>query len=141
MGRAGMSRTSDGVGFDVQGWPPKKSEAKSMFSAGHPQADRVHALLVAAQDAVRSDGWSPVIGPVALELTIFCPSRPEGDATNFLGGVADVLQTTIPPNVDVSHLGDMAAVGLYLDDKQISRISYREMPAVEVSYRVHVAAL
>jgi hypothetical protein len=76
-----------------------------------------------------------------LELTIRCPSRPDGDATNLLGGVADVLQTTVSPNADVTHLGDLAAIGLYLDDRQISRISYRELPADEVSYHVRVSTL
>ena len=76
-----------------------------------------------------------------MELTIRCPGRPDGDATNFLGGVADVLQTKVPPNVDVTHLGDLATIGLYLDDKQISRITYQELPAAEASYRVRVSAL
>ena len=78
---------------------------------------------------------------VALELTIYCPGGPDGDATNFLGGMADVLQGTTPPNVDVIHLGDLAAIGLYANDKQISRISYRELPAAEVFYRVRVSAV
>lgn len=131
----------DAIEFEVKGWPPKKSEAKSLFAAGHPKADMVRALLEAARDAARRDGWSPVTGQVALELTINCPDRPNGDATNFLGGVADVLQGTIPPNVDVAHLRNLAAIGLYVDDKQISRISYRELPAAEVSYRIRVSTL
>jgi hypothetical protein len=39
----------------------------------------------------------------------------------------------------VTHLRDLAAIGLYTDDKQISRISYRELPAAEVFYRVRVS--
>jgi hypothetical protein len=123
------------------GWPPKKNEAKSLFAAGHVHADKVRALLEAARDAIQCDRWRPAIGEVALELTIRCPGRPDGDATNFLGGVSDVLQTTVSPNVDVTHLGDLAAIGLYIDDKQISRISYRELPAAEASYRVRVSAI
>jgi hypothetical protein len=119
---------------------PKKAEAKSLFAAGHPQADRARKLLEAAREAVRRGGWSPATSEVALELTIRCPTRPPGDATNFLGGVADVLQTTPPANVDLTHLGDLAKIGLYIDDKQISRISYRELRASEVSYRVRVSA-
>jgi hypothetical protein len=41
----------------------------------------------------------------------------------------------------VIHLGDLATIGLYIDDKQINRISYRELPAAEVSYRVRASAL
>lgn len=129
----------DAIELEVKGWPPKKSEAKSLFAADHPKADRVKALLRAARDAARRDRWSLVTGQVALELIIYCPGRPDGDATNFLGGVADVLQGTAPPNVDVTHLRDLAAIGLYTDDKQISRISYRELPAAEVFYRVRVS--
>ena len=135
-----MSESPGGVEFEVMGWPPKKNEAKSLFAAGHAHADKVKALLEAARDAIQRDGWSPATGEVALELSIRCPGRPAGDATNFLGGVADVLQTKVPPNLDVTRLGDLASVGLYLDDKQISRISYRELPATEVAYRVRVTA-
>ena len=123
------------------GWPPKKNEAKSLFAAGHMHVGNVRALLEAARDAIQRDRWSPAAGEVALELTIRCPGRPDGDATNFLGGVTDVLQTTVSPNVDVTHLGDLAAIGLYIDDGQISRVSYRELPAAEVSYRVQVSAI
>jgi hypothetical protein len=129
------------IEFEVKGWPPKKSEAKSLFAADHKKAEQVTALLRAARDAVQRDDWSLVTGQVALELTIYCPRRPEGDATNFLGGVADVLQGTPPPNVDVTHLQDLATVGLYMDDKQISQISYRELQAAEVFYRVRVSTV
>lgn len=136
-----MSGSPGAVEFEVMGWPPKKNEAKSLFAAGHSHADKVKALLVAARDVIQRDRWSPATGEVALELTICCPGRPAGDPTNFLGGVADVLQTTVPPNADVTHLGDLAAIGLYLDDRQISRISCRELPAPEVSYRIRVSAV
>jgi hypothetical protein len=86
----------DAIEFVVNGWPPNKNEAKSLFAVGHPKANRVRALLAAARDATLRDGWSLAIGLVALELTIYCPVRPAGDATNFLGGVADVLQGTTP---------------------------------------------
>jgi hypothetical protein len=136
-----MSGSPGGVEFEVMGWPPKKNEAKSLLAAGHVHADGVRALLEAARDAIQRDRWRPATGAVALELTIRCPGRRDGDATNFLGGVADVLQETVSPNVDVTHLGDLAAIGLYVDDRQISRISYRELPAAEVSYRVRVSTL
>jgi hypothetical protein len=136
-----MSGSSGGVELEVSGWPPKKNEAKSLFAAGHDHADKVRALLEATRDAIHRDRWSPATGEIALELIIRCPGRPDGDATNFLGGVADVLQTKVPPNIDITHLGDLASIGLYLDDKQISRITYQELPAAEASYRVRVSAL
>jgi hypothetical protein len=132
---------SDVIEFEVKGLPPKKSEAKSLFAVDHPKADRVIALLKAARDAMQRDDWKIVTGRVALELTIYCPGRPGGDATNFLGGVADVLQGKAPSNVDVTHLQDLAVIGLYTDDKLISQILYRELPASEVGYRIRVSKL
>jgi hypothetical protein len=73
------------IEFEVKGWPPKKSEAKSLFAARHKKAEQVTALLMAAWDAVQRDDWSLAAGQVALELTICCPRRPDGDATNFSG--------------------------------------------------------
>ena len=72
-------------------------------------------------------------------MIIYCPDRPDGDATNFLGGVADVLQATAPLNMDVAHLQDLAVIGLYTDDKQISQIVYQELPSSEVRYRIRVS--
>ena len=85
------------IEFEVKGWPPTKNEAKSLFAADHKKAEQVTALLRAARDAVQRDDWSLVAGQVALELTIYCPRRPHGDATNYLGGVADVLQGNASP--------------------------------------------
>jgi hypothetical protein len=131
----------DAIEIEVNGLPPKKSEAKSLFAPDHPKADRVTALLTAARDAIQRDGWNTATGQVALELTIYCRSRPDGDATNFLGGVADVLQAQAPHNVDVTHLQDLAVIGLYTDDKQISQILYREVSASEMRYRIRVSRL
>jgi Holliday junction resolvase RusA-like endonuclease len=131
----------DAIEFEVKGLPPKKSEAKSLFAVDHTKDDRVTALLKAVHDAMQCDDWNTVTGWVALELTIYCPDRPDGDATNFLGGVADVLQGKAPLNVDVTHLQDLAVIGLYADDKQINQILYQELPASEVRYRIRVSKL
>lgn len=37
----------DEIAFTVQGWPPKKSEAKSLLAADHPHKTLVRALLTA----------------------------------------------------------------------------------------------
>ena len=43
--------------------------------------------------------------------------------------------------MDVTHLQDLAVIGLYADDKQISQILYQELPASEVRYRIRVSKL
>src|SRR4051812_16202566 len=112
------------IAFDVPGWPPLKNEATSMLAAHHRQADRVRMLLEKAAEAASIAVWTPSTADIALEVIIHTPTaRPPGDATNFLGGIADVLQDkTTPRNIDLSHLGGLQTVALYLDDRQISQI-------------------
>jgi hypothetical protein len=130
------------IKFEVEGWPPVKNEAKSLLAADSSQAQRVLALLEAARTAVERTGWSLAAGKVALELVIRCPGQPVGDATNFLGGVGDVLQDkTSPWKPDHAHLHELRAVALYADDRQISQISYREEPADTPSYSVRIRVL
>jgi hypothetical protein len=137
-----MSEPPREIIFEVSGWPPIKNEAKSLLSAAHPQAARVHALLTAAQAAVRRTGWKPGSEQVALELIIRSPGRPPGDATNFLGGLGDVLQGKLTkPGLDLAHLGELRTVALFGDDRQISQISYHEEPAKSPSYLVRISNL
>jgi predicted RNA-binding Zn ribbon-like protein len=77
---------------------------------------------------------------VALELTLHSPLRcPPGDALNFLGGVGDVLQRKVP---DVAgHLGPLADVVLYHDDRQIRRVRFDQRAAAELGYVVRVRAI
>jgi hypothetical protein len=137
-----MSESPGEINFEVQGWPPIKNEAKSLLAAGHPHALRVHALLTAAQAAVERTGWESGGGQVGLELIVRCRGRPPGDATNFLGGVGDVLQGKMgSQNLDFTHLGELREVALYGNDRQISRISYREESAENPSYLVRISNL
>lgn len=82
----------DEVAFAVEGWPPAKNEAKSMLATGHLYADRVLHLLQGAEVAIGNQR-SPVFGGDALgfELIVCSPAEPPSDATNYLGGVGDVL--------------------------------------------------
>jgi hypothetical protein len=81
------------IAFTVSGYPPAKNEAKSMLAAGHMYAERVLALLRAAQPLVAdSDGPLFADQSLGLELVLFGPAPPPSDATNYLGGVADVLE-------------------------------------------------
>jgi hypothetical protein len=140
----GLMKVGNVITFDVQGWPPIKNEAKSMLAAGHDQHVRVRALLeAAAAAAIGQAGWEPVSADVALEVTVRSPStRPPADATNYLGGIGDVLQDkSRPMNIDLSHLGDLQAVALYANDRQICRVTYSIELAETPSYNVRVSVL
>ncbi|MFY1637897.1 hypothetical protein ACN27F_32260 [Solwaraspora sp. WMMB335] len=131
------------LAFEVPGLPPAKSYALSVFTAGNRQATRVRTLLTAACDAAQRSGWTPLTDPVALEVVVRRPPEHHyGEATNYLGGIGDVLQDKhgAPPG-SVAHLGVLVDVALFVDDRQIQQISYREEPADEPSYLVKVAAL
>ena len=132
---------SEEIAFSVAGWPPAKNEAKSMLAAGHTHSDRVLKLLAAAKTAMSSQ-HSPVFGtnPVGLELIVHSPVEPPADATNFLGGVGDVLETKDRRGV-LDHLGEMASIALYANDRQIHAVTYRWSSASDIGYSVRVWTL
>lgn len=83
-------------------------------------------------------------GEVGLEVVVRGPQdRWRGDATNVLGGIGDVLQRKQqrPGMVDLSHLGQLAGVALYHDDRQVRQVLYREERAPATSYVIRVWAL
>jgi hypothetical protein len=130
------------IRVDVAGWPPIKNEATSLLAARHTNSGRVRQLLTAAQAVTSRVGWTPLTVDVAFDLVVRGPARPPGDATNYLGGIGDVLQDkTNRPNLDLAHLGDLAAVALYRDDQQIRQISYREESAAEPGYSLRIRPL
>ena len=134
-----MDRQSTEIVIAVAGWPPIKNEATSLLAAGHGYADRVRALLIAARDEVARTGWTLLESDVEMDVVVRGPARPQGDATNFLGGIGDVLQYKIGrPNLDLVHLDDLAAVAIFRDDRQVRRLSYREEMATEPGYVVRV---
>lgn len=64
-----------------------------MLAVGHRQAERIEELLRKAAQAAAAAHWAPITAEVAMDVIVRCPAaRPPGDATNFLGGIADVLQ-------------------------------------------------
>ncbi|QFU90192.1 hypothetical protein [Amycolatopsis sp. YIM 10] len=134
--------TANQVSFTVAGLPPAKSEALSMLGPGHPHTERVRALLRAAEDAVARQEFTPLTDvPVALELVVRTAAGDRvPDATNLLGGVADVLENK-DTRSSLSHLGALASVWLYWNDRQIKQVSYREATAASSSYSVTVRAI
>ncbi len=126
------------VAFVVEGWPPAKNEAKSLLAAGHPYADRVLHLLRAAEVAIGNQS-SPLIGgdALGLELIVYSPAEPPSDATNYLGGVGDVLEAKGRRGA-LRHLGELVDVALYLNDRQIHEVLYRWERASAARYSVRV---
>jgi hypothetical protein len=126
------------VCFEVRGNPPLKNEAISVFNATHGQPDRIRALLQAAQLACQEQGFVPIVeGSAALDVIARSPT---GDAANIIGGIAYVLEDKPGRRSAIDHLGDLAAVWFYRNDKQLKQISYREESG-ECSYTVTVRAL
>ncbi|WP_027660104.1 RusA family crossover junction endodeoxyribonuclease [Salinispora fenicalii] len=127
----------------VSGLPPVKTEALSIFAAGHRQATRVRALLQAACAAAQRTGWTPLSGPIEVDLVLRCPpGHRTSDASTLLGGVCAVLQDKKRvASIGLAHLGVLVDVALYDDDRQIRAMTYREEPAEDYSYEVRVAAM
>jgi hypothetical protein len=128
------------VTFDVPGYPPAKDGAQSIFGIGHDHSPRVRLLLAAAQRACREQAFVPLNENVALDVVVHAPGQPPGDATNYLGGIGDVLEDKSPRSA-IEHLGDLAAVQLFRNDRQIRAISYREVEASPARYTVTVRRL
>ncbi|WP_018216146.1 RusA family crossover junction endodeoxyribonuclease [Salinispora vitiensis] len=127
----------------VNGLPPVKTEALSIFAAGHRQATRVRALLQATCAAAQRTGWTPLSGPIEVDLVLRCPpGHRTSDASTLLGGVCAVLQDKKRvASIGLAHLGVLVDVALYDDDRQIRTMTYREEPAEDYSYEVRVAAV
>jgi hypothetical protein len=127
------------VTVEVPGYPPAKNEAKSMIGADHPYLNRVLQLLKSAQQACEQQGFAPVAeGAVAMEVVLRTPARQaQSDATNYLGGIGDVLEDKTHRGT-LDHLGDLAKVWLYRNDRQIKQVSYRETEARHPSYTVTI---
>ncbi len=122
----------------VHGLPPVKNEAKSLLAAGHPHADRVVSLLQAAARELEQHAWSVKPGDsLGMELELTSPLPPPSDATNFLGGVGDVLEEKSRRG-DLPNLGILAKAALYPNDRQIHEVHYRWKPAASTGYRVRV---
>jgi hypothetical protein len=138
----GAAEATNEVSFEVVGYPPAKNEALSMLGSGHSHAPRVRSLLAAAQQACATHGFAPIDeGTVGLSVVLRCPTgRNPADATNYLGGIADVLENKAHRG-SLDHLGDLAAVWLYLNDRQIKDVTYREVEAEEPGYTVTVRQL
>jgi hypothetical protein len=136
---AGMSKE---ISFKVEGRPPAKDGAQSIFGARHSHTPRVFALLHAARRETQRRGFEGFGSlPIGLELRVAC-GRDHGrsDATNYLGGVGDVLEDKARRR-NLDHLGDLASFGLYANDKQIEEVHFHWEASERLSYTVRLWAL
>ena len=124
--------------FEVADLPPAKNEAKSMFAEGHPHSGRVLALLRAARGAAGTSP-RPLFGgsTIGLEVTVTAPIEPPSDATNYLGGIGDVLEAKTRRGA-LGHLEELAKVALYDNDRQIHEVHYRWQRGAPTGYRVRI---
>ena len=87
-------------------------------------------------------------GKAAIKLEVEVrtgPGEPPWDATNLLGGVADVLDSKSHKKIaqpgSLDHLGDLADVALFDDDRQIKEILYREVEHQHEEYVITLTRL
>jgi len=125
------------VRLAVDGLPPARSEASSVLGESHPHRDRVRKLLGAAQVADLGDWDVRTPSMLELEVMVRSPARPPSDATDFLGGIADVLEDKSRRG-PLEHLGRLASVSLYPDAAQIQEVHYQWVEAEETGYTVMV---
>ena len=125
------------ISLVVSGYPPTKNEAKSLLSDGHPQFSRARMLLERAGEALARGAEPLGTARLGLELVVCGPSDAPSDATNYLGGIGDVLQEKSDRG-PLQHLGRLADVSLFTNDRQIRHVNYREERAPEPHYRLRL---
>jgi hypothetical protein len=126
------------ITIEVAGYPPAKNEAKSMLAVGHVHAERVLALLHAASREAASG--TAIYFPdesLGLEPIVTNPAPPASDATNYLGGVADVLEGK-KHRGNLPHLGELAGFALYRNDRRFHEVRYRWDQGPNVRYEVRI---
>lgn len=115
---------------------PRTRQSQCWALATH--ASRVLALLRAAGDAVAGGGWAPrPADSLGLELVVTSPVPPPSDATNYLGGVGDVLEVKARRG-ELAHLAELASVALYDNDRQFHDVRYRWQRGRTVDYSVRI---
>lgn len=126
------------VAFEVEGIPPKKDGASSLWRK-RSEVERVKSLRLAAACAVA--GRSPFPADVALRLglELHLPTGRHsslGDLDNFVTGVLDALQAAserTPWDTHPAWIGQLAEILpdrclLLRDDAQIAEIMARRIP-------------
>jgi hypothetical protein len=136
-----METMTKTVEFEVPGLPPAKSEAKSMLAAGHVHARRVMTLLETARAETEAADFSGFgFAPLSMEVVIRAPAWDASNATNYLGGIADVLEEKAHRG-RLDHLGELAAFAVYANDRQLHDVRLRWEENAEQAYTVTLTEL
>jgi hypothetical protein len=135
-----------GIRFEVQGLPPAKSGRRLRWeSLPSTPGESWSSWKPLVTRSITAD--SRDLGPGGYGLKWwFMRGRNEGwDATNYLGGISDVLEgkarRLIAHPGSLDHLKDLGPVGLYDDDRQIKEILYKEVPSASNRYVVTLSSL
>jgi hypothetical protein len=138
-----MDTAIPSISFEVDGLPPAKSQARSMLGARHPHTRRVAALLTRARDALVEQRGGQGFGPAprAIEVVLTTSQSPPGDASNYLGGIADVLESKAHRGRAVDHLGALSDVALYDNDRQLHELHFHLRPGARDGYTVRLCLL
>lgn len=135
------------ISFTVEGRPPAKAGSPGVLGERSKHSDRVVKLLEAARDEKERLGFDG-FGKTTVKLEVEVrtgPGEPPWDATNLLGGIADVLDSKAHKQIaqpgSLDHLGDLAKVALFDDDRQIKEIIYREVEYPTEEYVITVSRL
>lgn len=130
------------IRFSVQGLPPKKDGANSMWRKG-VELPRLMALRKAASEAF--SGIPPVAaGDVEIKVILFADPT-AGDLDNFVTGICDGLMPCHPQVpieestwVDLPEAARPARAVAYVDDRLVSAIDARRLAPGEDSPRYEV---
>lgn len=119
----------DRLELHVDRLPPAKSQ-RTVFGVRSKHHDRVLTLLEEAHRVKSALGFRGFgSSHLRLEVEVRAPAGQQpGDATNYLGGIADVLEVKkhrIKTSGPLDHLGYRKEVGLYDNDSQIKEVRYR----------------
>ena len=119
------------LNFSVEGLPPKKDGANSMWRKGS-EFDRLKALRLAASQAM--SGRPPFSGLIQLKVTIHADPR-SGDLDNFITGICDGLMAAHPATpINGSRWSDVppdsrpSRAIAFTDDAAISMIQAERVP-------------
>jgi crossover junction endodeoxyribonuclease RusA len=110
------------IAFDVIGRPSPQGSKKSIGNNRFVESSKYlpawrNAVKIAAEDAVITEGWARVSGPVELEV-MFYLDRPSTVSQ------AKRPYPTVPPDCDklLRAVGDSLTGVVYDDDAQICRV-------------------